>query len=295
MRFVIDEVVAASAGTTGQLAGRVDPERIGLFGLSLGSLTVWSEVFDDPSDPPIDALIQSDGTTLAEPEQIATIGFPVLVAHSDVDPIFPYADVLTKYDLLPGTQVPAHAARCRPRHGRREHGDPGRRGVPAGHDGLLGPHPGWPPGDALPAPDRRRHVVPRRSAHPADDLARNPLRRVPTASRASPTGTTPASTLVLPGRVVVRCGEEEGHAERSNGRWAGPVNFLTTVWRRRWGSLALLALLVALAGGMAMAGVAGARRSASSPTRFEEAAHGRDLLVAAPDGDDAPLDALRAE
>ena len=51
-----------------------------------------------------------------------------------------------------------------------------------------------------------------------------------------------------------------------------PVNFLTTVWRQRWGSLALLALLVALAGGMAMAGVAGARRSASSPTRFEDAA-----------------------
>ena len=102
VRFVIEEVLAASAGPTGQLAGRVDPERIGLFGLSLGSLTVWSEVFDDPSDPPIDALIQSDGTTLAEPEQIATVTFPVLVAHSDVDPVFPYADVLTRYDLLPG-------------------------------------------------------------------------------------------------------------------------------------------------------------------------------------------------
>ena len=166
VRFVIDEVVAASARPTGQLAGRVDPERIGLFGLSLGSLTVWSEVFDDPSDPPIDALIQSDGTTLAEPEQIATVTFPVLVAHSDVDPDLPVCRRADPLRPAAGSQVPAHAARRRPRDGRREHGHPGRRGVPAGHDGLLGPHPRWPPGHALPAPDRRHHVVPRRLRAP---------------------------------------------------------------------------------------------------------------------------------
>lgn len=102
VRFVIDEVLAASVETSGELAGRVDPERVGLYGLSLGSLSVWSAVFDEPSDPPIDALIQSDGTTLGTPEQIVTVPFPVLVAHSDVDSIFPYADVLAGYDLLPG-------------------------------------------------------------------------------------------------------------------------------------------------------------------------------------------------
>ena len=99
VRFVIDGVLAASAGT-GQLAGRVDPARIGLFGLSLGALTVWTTVTDDPTG--IDALIQSDGATLVPDDRLAGISLPVFVAHSDTDPIFPYADVLARYDALPG-------------------------------------------------------------------------------------------------------------------------------------------------------------------------------------------------
>ena len=31
--------------------------------------------------------------------------FPVLVAHSDTDPIFPYTDVVARYDELPGPKV----------------------------------------------------------------------------------------------------------------------------------------------------------------------------------------------
>ena len=115
VRFVIDEVRSHSGGT-GELAGRVDPERLGLFGLSLGSLTVWTEVFDDPPDMRVDALIQSDGTTLVADERIGAVELPVFVAHSDVDPIFPYADVLARYDTLPGPKFlltmhgAAHAA-----------------------------------------------------------------------------------------------------------------------------------------------------------------------------------------
>ena len=99
--FVVDEVLALSAEPGNELSGRIDPERIGLFGLSLGSLTVWSAVFDDPPGPAVDALIHTDGTTLATDDQIVTIGFPVLVAHSDVDPAFNYADVTARYDVLP--------------------------------------------------------------------------------------------------------------------------------------------------------------------------------------------------
>ena len=65
VRFVVDEVTALSAGT-GELGGRVDPRRLGLYGLSLGSMTVWTEVADASSDIEVDALIQSDGVTLLE-------------------------------------------------------------------------------------------------------------------------------------------------------------------------------------------------------------------------------------
>ena len=37
-------------------------------------------------------------------DRLAGIGFPVLVAHSDTDPIFAYADVVADYDALPGSK-----------------------------------------------------------------------------------------------------------------------------------------------------------------------------------------------
>lgn len=101
VRFVIDEVLARAMALDGELAGRVDPAHIGLFGLSLGSLTVWSAALDPPGDRRVDALIQSDGSTLVAEERIGAVPFPVFVAHSDVDPIFPYADTVGRYDLLP--------------------------------------------------------------------------------------------------------------------------------------------------------------------------------------------------
>ena len=42
--FVLDEVLALTTAGDSELAGRIDPERIGLYGLSLGSLTVWTTV-----------------------------------------------------------------------------------------------------------------------------------------------------------------------------------------------------------------------------------------------------------
>jgi len=94
VRFVIDAL------TTGELAGRVDADHIGLFGLSLGALTAWGEALGPEPDGRIDALVQSDGATLVD--DVAAVPFPVFVAHSDVDPIFAYADVVADYDALAG-------------------------------------------------------------------------------------------------------------------------------------------------------------------------------------------------
>ena len=74
----------------------------GCSGCRSGSLTVWSEVLGDVPDARVDAVIQSDGTTFVPDDDLAAIGFPVLVAHSDVDPVFPYGEVVARYDELPG-------------------------------------------------------------------------------------------------------------------------------------------------------------------------------------------------
>ena len=55
--------------------------------------------------------------------------------------------------------------------------------------------------------------------------------------------------------------------------------YLTYTWRARWRSLVVLALLITLSGGLAMAAIGGARRSASSLDRFRAEAHVLDLLV----------------
>ena len=55
---------------------------------------------------------------------------------------------------------------------------------------------------------------------------------------------------------------------------------LLRAWRARWRSLVLLAVGIGLTGGAALACVAGARRSASSLDRFEEAAQTLDVFLA---------------
>src|SRR3954452_19348229 len=63
-----------------------------------------------------------------------------------------------------------------------------------------------------------------------------------------------------------------------------PTAMLTRRWlrielRRRWRSLALLALLVAVAGGTVMATVAGARRAASALDRLQDGARPATAVV----------------
>jgi predicted dienelactone hydrolase len=92
--FLIDAI-----GTVG---GRVDRQRIGLFGLSLGALTVWSTVARSGFDVGcISGLIQSDGGFPGDLATLSGVPFPVLVAHSDVDPIFPIEGVRRQFDALP--------------------------------------------------------------------------------------------------------------------------------------------------------------------------------------------------
>jgi hypothetical protein len=70
--------------------------------------------------------------------------------------------------------------------------------------------------------------------------------------------------------------------------------YVAGAWRARWRSLLVVAAMVALTAGFGAAALAGARRSDSSPDRFRDAAHSRDMFISEssdePDG--APLDEL---
>jgi dienelactone hydrolase len=101
LRFVVDAVRRA-AELPGQLRGRVDAHRLGLFGLSLGSLTVWSALAAHLAPGSVTAVIQSDGAFPGTRRDLAAVGVPVLIAHSDCDPIFPLAGRRAEYDALRG-------------------------------------------------------------------------------------------------------------------------------------------------------------------------------------------------
>lgn len=101
--FVIEQLLS---GAVGAVDGRIDPDRIGLFGLSLGSLSTWTAVLGDGFGVDgLDALIQSDGGLPFGPERYADVTFPVMIATSDTDALFHYDDVRAEYEALPGPVV----------------------------------------------------------------------------------------------------------------------------------------------------------------------------------------------
>ena len=101
--FVIDEVLALNAVGDSEVAGRVDPERIGLFGLSMGSLTVWTTVLGpDATENRVDALMQSDGGFPGEADRLTTVTFPVFMAQSDAERgLFDAAVIMPQYHAIP--------------------------------------------------------------------------------------------------------------------------------------------------------------------------------------------------
>lgn len=90
-RFIIDQVLAMSATTGGPLSGKIDPERIGASGLSLGGLTTLLLTYHrDLRDPRIRAALP-----MAAPSCFFTKRFfktstaPLLVMHGTTDALVP--------------------------------------------------------------------------------------------------------------------------------------------------------------------------------------------------------------
>lgn len=100
--FVIDELLGGNQDRASGLYGRIDPRHIGLFGLSLGSLTVWLATHGaDATENRVAALIQSDGGYPGDSALLTSVPFPVLVAHSDIDPAFEPRLARAQFDTLP--------------------------------------------------------------------------------------------------------------------------------------------------------------------------------------------------
>jgi dienelactone hydrolase len=99
--FVVAGLHAASADRASTIAGRIDPERLGLYGMSIGALTVWAASEREALAGRVDALLQSDGGYPGDAASLVDVEFPVLIAHSDADPIFPAEARLREFGELP--------------------------------------------------------------------------------------------------------------------------------------------------------------------------------------------------
>lgn len=104
LSFVTDEVLAANADPDSPLADRVDPERIGFGGLSLGGATTYLAGLNEATrDPRVDAAMVLDGVafddaatgTFLEPS-----GTPAFLVHCDEDPLAPLRIATDAYALL---------------------------------------------------------------------------------------------------------------------------------------------------------------------------------------------------
>jgi len=89
MSFVIDEVLALADASDGPLAGRVDADRIGVAGLSLGAASTYGVAFHACCrDERIDAAIAMAGVLLPyAPGEYDLSGVPLLILHGDADPV----------------------------------------------------------------------------------------------------------------------------------------------------------------------------------------------------------------
>lgn len=102
--FIIDEMLAASASGTGALAGRIDAERIGAAGLSLGGATTYGVVLNDCCvDPRIaSAVVMAGAILITTGTNDTSRDIPVFALHGDDDLALPYRLGRSAWESLGG-------------------------------------------------------------------------------------------------------------------------------------------------------------------------------------------------
>lgn len=94
--FVIDQMLRLNRSRKSRLHGAIDPKRIGAGGVSLGGATTYGVTFADCCrDRRIRAAEVLDGIVLpvgdGQGEMRLDGHVPLLIAHSDTDPVLPYS------------------------------------------------------------------------------------------------------------------------------------------------------------------------------------------------------------
>ena len=88
--FVLDEVLRLNAEKGSDLFGRIDPDRVGLAGKSLGAITVLNLIFGPGHDEDrFQALIPMTGL-VGDDADFANVDIPLLLVHGDADTSVPY-------------------------------------------------------------------------------------------------------------------------------------------------------------------------------------------------------------
>jgi dienelactone hydrolase len=105
MSFVIDSVLATSSGSSGPLAGLVDPREVGAAGHSNGAITTLGLIANTCCrDPMVKAAVVMAGTTEGFPG--GTYNFtsspPLLLVHGTADDIVPYRSAVLIFNKAHG-------------------------------------------------------------------------------------------------------------------------------------------------------------------------------------------------
>ena len=96
--FVIDEMLRLSGSASGPLSRRVDAERVGVAGLSLGAATAYAVAFNSCClDLRVDAVVLMSGYRFPFDGEYQLGGVPALWVHGDSDARLPYGDSVEAY------------------------------------------------------------------------------------------------------------------------------------------------------------------------------------------------------
>ena len=96
--FVIDELLERSEAKNDPLRGRIDRDRVGVAGLSLGGATTFGVTYNTCCrDPRVDAAITMAGARLPFDGTYDLVDVPLLLFHGDADPALPYQGSVDAY------------------------------------------------------------------------------------------------------------------------------------------------------------------------------------------------------
>jgi dienelactone hydrolase len=89
--FVIDEMLRLNSEAGSVVEDRIDPERIGVAGLSLGAITTLGVTYNSCCrDDRVDAAIAMAGLQYPFDGEFDVTGVPLLLFHGDADPVLPH-------------------------------------------------------------------------------------------------------------------------------------------------------------------------------------------------------------